>query len=1280
MRLAARGPIWAAVRSWPSALLCIALGAGLALASWSPLAGQTPLPTAGGAWTNAGPQPILTTSGALGGPVDALAASGSTLWVAAPGGGLWTWDGAVWTPRADAQPTLVFSALAAAPKALYAGAGDWTLTDGGVSEQGLWESNDGGATWTRLAASTFAGNLVTAIAVSSTNPSDLTVAAAPVATGATGGVYASSDGGATWSVLATGAAWSVVSDATGYLLAAEGPGLERWNPGASSPTLVTPAGAAAAKFILAAAASSDAVAALALNANGQCAGVYLTQTDGNGWTPLPCPTSASLPLPVAFSFAPDGSLWLGANALWSLATGSGASPPATSWTMQTEPVAPGLFHALLFAGGNAWLGGDGGVWERAGASGAWQNVNGLGNGLGAARLISAVSGANALVASSAFAGIMTSAGTGGASSGATAAWSAGTPSGVGASLAAAPDGETLYAALPAAGGLWVSANGGQSWNATPWGAGAPNFSNGSPPPRRAVLAVSPGAATSLFLATDRLWSSLDSGLTWTPLQAALPAGVLTSVAVAPQSGAVLYEGDSLGQVFRSSDGGGAWSAAGSGLPARAVTALAVDADPAPANAAAAENTLVAGVGGFDAATPAAPGHLFLSTDGGATWTNISAALPDEPAVAIALDPLAPSAIYAALATGVYASPDLGATWYRFGSALPAAPMRDLRLAGRELLAATAGRGLWVLPLPAAGQTIVAVSGGGQSAAAGAALAQPLIARVTNTLGLPVAGASVAWSDGGAGGTFSAATSLTDASGQASASYTAGSKAQSVLISASVAGGGAASFAVTVTSGVAAKVLANSGGGQSGVTSQSLANPLVAEVTDAAGNPVAGVTVTWSDAGAGGGFSSASVVTNAQGLASVVYTLPAGAGAITISASAPGLPPVLFSATALAAPDFALALSPATATANQEANATFQVSATALGADARVISLTCAVPATGCSVSPGAISPGGAATVTVAFQSLGANTVTIEGNDGAHTHQASATVNVPTPDFGLSATAPGGGVNQVDALALAIGTAAINGDYHLISFACPASLTTCSFSPAQVTPGQSTTLSLPANALSPGTQTITVTASDGNNQHTVAIVLNVLPPGLSVSLATPSATVSAGQSAVAALTVTPTGGLNGLVSLSCLGLPSGVACAFQPATVTSNGTTPATVSLTVDTTGNALAAPPPGSGGPEAPRNDARLWQALVLALALCLLAAAAPRRSRRAAGSPRRWRAAPWLLALSLSLAACGGGAAAPPPPPPPVYTGTPPGSYSIKIVAASGAVTIQTTLSLTVQ
>ena len=89
-----------------------------------------------------------------------------------------------------------------------------------------------------------------------------------------------------------------------------------------------------------------------------------------------------------------------------------------------------------------------------------------------------------------------------------------------------------------------------------------------------------------------------------------------------------------------------------------------------------------------------------------------------------------------------------------------------------------------------------------------------------------------------------------------------------------------------------------GNGQDGVVGTALASPLRVEVTDEAGDPAAGVEVTWSVTAGGGSITPAST-TDAAGVAAAVFTLGAANGVHTATASVAGLAgsPVQFTAIA-----------------------------------------------------------------------------------------------------------------------------------------------------------------------------------------------------------------------------------------------------------------------------------------------------------------------------------------------------------------------------------------------
>lgn len=115
----------------------------------------------------------------------------------------------------------------------------------------------------------------------------------------------------------------------------------------------------------------------------------------------------------------------------------------------------------------------------------------------------------------------------------------------------------------------------------------------------------------------------------------------------------------------------------------------------------------------------------------------------------------------------------------------------------------------------------------------------------------------------------------------------------------IAGSGAeASADITVmraAPGPAEEVSAVSGDSQSGAPGETLGDPLVVNVTDASGDPVPGVLVSWAVAGAGGALEPLAETTNDQGNAAAVWTLGEEEGEPTASATVEGAGDVAFTA-------------------------------------------------------------------------------------------------------------------------------------------------------------------------------------------------------------------------------------------------------------------------------------------------------------------------------------------------------------------------------------------------
>jgi hypothetical protein len=153
--------------------------------------------------------------------------------------------------------------------------------------------------------------------------------------------------------------------------------------------------------------------------------------------------------------------------------------------------------------------------------------------------------------------------------------------------------------------------------------------------------------------------------------------------------------------------------------------------------------------------------VYRSTNGGATWTDITANLPPAPANSLVVDTQNANAVYIATDKGVYFTTAvancwqiLSNCWSAFGAGLPPAPAVALSAApagasSPVLVAATYGRGIWQTPLWSAGTTLTSAAASPASLAfpsqAVGTAGSPLTVTLQNTGSLALTPASISMS-------------------------------------------------------------------------------------------------------------------------------------------------------------------------------------------------------------------------------------------------------------------------------------------------------------------------------------------------------------------------------------------------------------------------------------------------------------------------------------------------------------------------------------------------------
>jgi hypothetical protein len=207
----------------------------------------------------------------------------------------------------------------------------------------------------------------------------------------------------------------------------------------------------------------------------------------------------------------------------------------------------------------------------------------------------------------------------------------------------------------------------------------------------------------------------------------------------------------------------------------------------------------------------------------------------------------------------------------------------------------------LLPGDAQPANVAILQGNNQNTRIGEPLAEPIVVRVNDGAGRPVAQARVMFAPtSGTGASISPAAVTTDNDGRASAEWSLGTAAGSYTAEARVEGSTVepARFTAFAAAGVVARIAPVKGDEQMAPAGTVLPDSLVVRATDAAGNPVEGVGVAWS-ANGGGSVSDAASATDRDGRAGTVRTLGPAAGDQTTTAAVAGVAgsPVTFRAAA-----------------------------------------------------------------------------------------------------------------------------------------------------------------------------------------------------------------------------------------------------------------------------------------------------------------------------------------------------------------------------------------------
>ncbi|TND10121.1 MAG: glycosyl hydrolase [Bacteroidetes bacterium] len=172
---------------------------------------------------------------------------------------------------------------------------------------------------------------------------------------------------------------------------------------------------------------------------------------------------------------------------------------------------------------------------------------------------------------------------------------------------------------------------------------------------------------------------------WTQMGTITGTGTIIDVKVAPSNGAVIYAARS-NQLWKSTNTGGTWTNITGTLPVGSAAITRIAIDPSDAN-----NAWVT-FSGYSAGN-----KVFVTTNGGTSWTSVSTGLPNLPVNCIVYTPGSTTdAIYVGCDIGVYYKDNSSATWQPYFTGLPNVPVFDLEIYSptSKVRAATYGRSVW----------------------------------------------------------------------------------------------------------------------------------------------------------------------------------------------------------------------------------------------------------------------------------------------------------------------------------------------------------------------------------------------------------------------------------------------------------------------------------------------------------------------------------------------------------------------------------------------------------